>query len=73
MKNTVILAGREYVSQKVLMDELGITLMTLRHWRETGVVPEPIKLGQRNYYDRARVHEQLVAAPPRSGGLSEAK
>jgi hypothetical protein len=60
LKHTLELDGRAYIRQHILMEELGITLITLYSWRDKGILPEPIKIGAGRYYDREQVHKHLV-------------
>jgi len=60
LKDMLKLDGRAYIRQNILMEELGITLITLYSWRDKGILPEPIKIGAARYYDREQVHKHLV-------------
>jgi predicted site-specific integrase-resolvase len=60
MKNIVTLQNREYVSRKVVLDLFGIEYLTLMRWDKNGVLPDPIKLGKRLYYDRDELERRLA-------------
>jgi predicted site-specific integrase-resolvase len=60
MKPTIILKGQEYDNTTAIIDKYGITYMTLYKWTKEGVVPTPVKLGRRNYYNREAIEDRLL-------------
>ena len=64
MKDTIQLQGRDYDCAEVLAERLGTTYSTIWKWMKAGLLPKPVRLGGRAYYDReiveARILEQCV-------------
>jgi predicted site-specific integrase-resolvase len=60
MKTTISLKGEEYDSTTVIIEKYGISYMTLYKWTKEGVVPHPVKLGRRNYYNREAIENRLL-------------
>jgi DNA-binding transcriptional MerR regulator len=60
MKHTFEILGKVYESTKTLSEIYGISRVTLFRWAQRGLV-SPIRLGGRNYFDRAEVENRLAA------------
>jgi predicted site-specific integrase-resolvase len=60
MKTTITLKGRNYDSANTIRDRYGITYLTLLNWTKNGVLPEPIRLNKRVYYDTGALEDRLL-------------
>jgi predicted DNA-binding transcriptional regulator AlpA len=60
MKTTISLKGHEYDSASAIIEKYGISYMTLYKWTKEGVLPHPVKLGRRNYYNRQAIENRLL-------------
>ena len=60
MKTTILLKGQEYDSASMITEKYGITYMTLYKWTKDGLLPHPIKLGRRNYYNREAIENHFL-------------
>ena len=60
MKTTISLKGQEYDSANTITKKYGISYVTLYKWTKQGVVPHPVKLGRRNYYNREAIENRLL-------------
>jgi predicted DNA-binding transcriptional regulator AlpA len=59
MKKSITLQGQTFDAGEVLIQRYGISAMTLWRWVKRGLLPPPIKLGRRNYYERREVEARL--------------
>jgi hypothetical protein len=53
MKTTITIRYKEYDSANAIKERYGITYLTLLSWTRRGVLPEPIRIAKRVYYDRS--------------------
>jgi predicted site-specific integrase-resolvase len=60
MKATISLKGQQYDSASTIIEKYGISYMTLYNWTREGVVPHPVKVGRRNYYNREAIENRLL-------------
>jgi predicted site-specific integrase-resolvase len=60
MKPTIILQDQVYDSAATVVEKLGIRPLTLTRWTKKGKLPQPVKLGQRLYYNRRAVEDTLL-------------
>jgi hypothetical protein len=60
VKPTITLKHQEYDSARVLKANYGIYYPTLVKWAQSGVLPEPIKVGRFVYYNREAVENHLL-------------
>lgn len=49
----------EYYTREELAKVLHVSLPTIYEYRKKGVIPEPVKIGDRVLYDKAKVHEAI--------------
>ena len=49
----------EYYTREELADVLHVSLVTLGRWRESGLLPEPVKMDGRVLYDKAKVRDMI--------------
>jgi predicted site-specific integrase-resolvase len=61
MKDCVVLGGREFNSAKKVEQDLGIDHKTRKKWIEAGSLPQPVRLGNRMYFDRAVLENKILA------------
>lgn len=59
MKDTYKIGGDYYDTTNVTTKYLDITALTLKRWVAKKVVPEPIKISGRYYYNRRLIDEAL--------------
>jgi predicted DNA-binding transcriptional regulator AlpA len=62
MKATIVLRGQDYDNATTITDKYGITYMTLYKWTKAGLLPQPVKLGRRVFYNRQAVENHLLGA-----------
>jgi predicted site-specific integrase-resolvase len=60
VKTTILLKEQEYDSASTITEKYGISYMTLYKWTKGGLVPNPVKLGRRNYYNRKAIENRLL-------------
>jgi predicted site-specific integrase-resolvase len=60
MKTTITLKDKEYDCANTIRDRYGIRYLTLLNWTKSGVLPAPIRLNRRVYYDRNAVEDRLL-------------
>jgi predicted site-specific integrase-resolvase len=67
MKDVIECNGKQFYCTALLAERYGISPMTVGKWVKRGLLPEPLRLGRRSYFDRDRVDElirQGETAPP---------
>ena len=67
MKDVMECDGKQFDCTALLAKRYGISPMTVGKWVKRGLLPEPLRLGRRSYFDRERVEELIKrgeAAPP---------
>jgi predicted DNA-binding transcriptional regulator AlpA len=60
VKATITLKAQAYDSARVLKKKYGIYYPTLVKWAQTGILPEPVKIGRFVYYNREAVENYLL-------------
>jgi len=60
MKNTIIICGQAYDNAATLTEQIGVTPLTLSRWSKSGKLPQPIKIGNKLYFNRQLVEEYLL-------------
>ena len=60
MKDRLELNGRTLISTRVILDMTGVGANALPGWVERGLLPTPIRLGNRFYYRLDLVEESLA-------------
>ena len=61
MKDTITLRNREFDSTKITLGRYGMGKPTLRRLVKAGVVSEPIRVGNKHYFDRGLLERELIA------------
>ena len=59
MHDMITLNGRELISRDTLRQKLGVHPMTISRWIKRGILPRPVNIGFRNYFDREEVEKKL--------------
>jgi hypothetical protein len=60
MKHQLEIQGRLYESTAMFTERYGLSGLTLWRWYKRGLIPEPVRLGRRNYYLRDQVEARLA-------------
>ena len=60
MKDTIILHRRVYDCTKLVQQRFGLDDQTLRKWAKDNIVPSPIKLGNKCFYDREAIESKIL-------------
>ena len=60
LTRTLELQGKTFVSGHILAEKYGVTYTTIRRWTERKLLPRPIKLCNRCYYDVEKVEASMV-------------
>jgi len=61
MKEIIVLQDREYVSRKMLQMLFDMDYSTISKWAKTGLLPNPVMLGNRHFYDRQEIETRILA------------
>ena len=64
MKDALEIDGRKLKSTKWVRTNFGISWITLNRWTEIGLIPPPVRLGRRNYYDQQEVEKRILVGEP---------
>ena len=59
MRKSIKLQGQTYDAGELLIERYGISPMTLWRWVKRGLLPPPIRLGRKKYYERREVEARL--------------
>jgi len=62
MKDSIVLQGRTYECTKLVQQRFGLDDQTLRKWAKNKIVPSPVRLGNKNFYDREAIESKILAA-----------
>ena len=55
MRDSIILQGRIYECTKLVQQRFGLDDQTLRKWAKSSIVPSPLRLGNKCFYDREAI------------------
>jgi hypothetical protein len=55
MKDSIVLQGQIYECTKLVQQRFGLDDQTLRKWVKSNIVPSPLRLGNKCFYDREAV------------------
>jgi DNA-binding transcriptional MerR regulator len=61
MKDTITLQSRTYDCTKLVQQKFGLDPQTLRKWAQNNIVPTPLRLGNKNFYDREAIESKILA------------
>ena len=61
MKDSIVLQGRTYECTKLVQQRYGLDDQTLRKWAKYNIVPTPVRLGNKNFYDREAIEIKILA------------
>ena len=65
LKDTITLQNREFDSTRITLRRYGVGKPTLRRLVKAGVVSEPIRVGNKHYFDRGLLERELIATAVR--------
>ena len=60
MKDSIVLQGRTYECTKLVQQRFGLDDQTLRKWAKSNIVPSPIRLGNKCFYDLEAIENQIL-------------
>jgi hypothetical protein len=60
MKDSIVLQGRTYECTKLVQQRFGLDDQTLRKWAKANIVPSPVRLGNKNFYDREAIESKIL-------------
>jgi predicted site-specific integrase-resolvase len=61
MKESIVIAGRDYDSRKCVQEKFDVDYTTIGKWVKNGLLPAPLRLGNRLYFDRTAVETRILA------------
>jgi predicted site-specific integrase-resolvase len=61
MKGSIVIAGRDYDSRKFVQEQFDVDYTTIGKWVKNGLLPTPLRLGNRLYFDRTAVAIRILA------------
>jgi len=61
MKDTITLQNRTYECTILVQQRFGLDPQTLRKWAKNNVIPTPLRLGNKCFYDREAIETQILA------------
>jgi hypothetical protein len=61
MKDSIILQGRTYECTKLVQQRFGLDPETLRKWAKNAIVPAPVRLGNKCFYDCEAIESQILS------------
>jgi hypothetical protein len=61
MKDSIVLQGRTYECTKLVQQRFGLDAHTLRKWAKNNIVPTPVRLGNKCFYDREAIEIKILA------------
>jgi hypothetical protein len=60
MKDSIVLQNRTYECTKLIQQRFGLDRETLRKWAKTKIVPTPLRLGNKCFYDMDEIERQIL-------------
>jgi hypothetical protein len=60
MKDTITLQGRTYECTKLVQQRFGLDDQTLRKWAKNNIVPTPVRLANKNFYDWEAIESKIL-------------
>jgi hypothetical protein len=61
MKGSIVIAGRDYLSRRCVQEQFDVNYTTIGKWVKNGLLPAPLRLGNRLYFDRTAVETRILA------------
>ena len=61
MKDSIVLQGREFHITHLITQEFGMDHKTLTKLVKAKVLPAPVRIGNRSYYDRKAIENGILA------------
>jgi hypothetical protein len=61
MKDTITLEGHIFDCTKLVLQRYGLDDHTLRKLVKANIVPGPLKIGNKNFFDRKAIETQILA------------
>jgi hypothetical protein len=61
MKDSIILQGRTYECTKLVQQRFSLDDQTLRKWAKNNIVPSPLRLGNKCFYDWEAIESRILA------------
>jgi predicted site-specific integrase-resolvase len=61
MKGSIVIADRDYDSRKFVQQQFEVDYTTISKWVKNGLLPAPLRLGNRLYFDRTAVETRMLA------------
>jgi hypothetical protein len=61
MKDSITLQGRTYECTKLIQQRFGLDDQTLREWAKNNIVPSPVRLGNKCFYDWEAIESRILA------------
>jgi len=61
MKDSIVLQGRTYECTKLVQQRFGLDDQTLRKWAKNNIVPTPLRLGNKSFYDWEAIESKILA------------
>ena len=68
MKDTITLQDRTFDCTKLVQQRFGLDPQTLRKWAKHNIIPAPLRLGNKCFYDRDAVENRLLGGESRQSG-----
>jgi DNA-binding transcriptional MerR regulator len=60
MNDIIVVGDRQYESTKLLRSRYGMGGRTIQRWVERGLLPQPIRVGVRQFWPRDKIEELLI-------------
>ena len=61
MKDTITLEGRAFDCTKLVLQRYGLDDHTLRKLVKANILPGPVTIGNKNFFDRKAIETRLLA------------
>jgi predicted site-specific integrase-resolvase len=61
MKDSINIQGRDYDSRKMVQEKFDVDYTTIGKWVRNGLLPTPLRLGNRLYFNRLAVETRMLA------------
>jgi hypothetical protein len=61
VKDSIILQDRVFDCTKLVQEKFGFDPQTLRKMAKNNIIPSPLRLGNKCFYDREAIERQILA------------